>query len=306
MFYIVFTIVWIEIVFVYKFFFGQLLNEYPATPTSVGPSMFATVPATSKPVVTTAPSNLPPNNLPPLKHKTAIVKQKVPPPVPPRGSPRAKRSNQHGSGQTLNSTPKSISSTGSVTARQFDSLMVDSNSSITDDRIRDWLERIENIHEKPSAKKIEIVEKPTVPMKPSIPAVVVKTQCLQREDSFKTLSQRSPLSSVRSIVRTLSRRSIERPIVRSKPVRPRPPAPIRQTNEISNVGSQHSSVHPSNSALINDLKRHFEKQNDIYKRPIPIRRKSRKKKSAPIPVATPGAKLYLEIPKNCDENFNQI
>lgn len=47
--------------------------------------------SSNKPIITTAPSQSPALTLPPLKQKTAIVKSKIPPPVPPRGSPKDRR-----------------------------------------------------------------------------------------------------------------------------------------------------------------------------------------------------------------------
>lgn len=57
----------------------------------------------AKPNVTTAPSSMQhymhpiSQTIPPLKQKTGIVKSKVPPPVPPRGSPRVDRRTSTGS-----------------------------------------------------------------------------------------------------------------------------------------------------------------------------------------------------------------
>ncbi|XP_037043534.1 phosphatidylinositol 4-phosphate 5-kinase type-1 alpha isoform X3 [Bradysia coprophila] len=74
----------------------------PATPTTAAPSTISVVP--SKPIVTTAPSQTSPAiTLPPLKQKTAIVKSKVPPPVPPRGSPKERRT--HKTGTSPRATP---------------------------------------------------------------------------------------------------------------------------------------------------------------------------------------------------------
>lgn len=68
-------------------------NLYPATPTTVAPmSSILAGSSSNKPIITTAPSQSPALTLPPLKQKTAIVKSKIPPPVPPRGSPKDRRS----------------------------------------------------------------------------------------------------------------------------------------------------------------------------------------------------------------------
>lgn len=60
-----------------------------ATPTTVAP--VSVIASSSKPILSTVPSQSPALTLPPLKQKTVIVKSKVPPPVPPRGSPKDRR-----------------------------------------------------------------------------------------------------------------------------------------------------------------------------------------------------------------------
>lgn len=74
----------------------------------------------TKSIVTTAPSSsfVPPpstspisqTSIPPLKQKTGIIKSKVPPPVPPRGSPRIDRRTSGSSHKSASASPRATPS----------------------------------------------------------------------------------------------------------------------------------------------------------------------------------------------------
>lgn len=209
--------------------------------------------AAVKPTVTTAPSsssvtsppatppplssNTQPNTMqmiPPLKQKTGIIKSKVPPPVPPRGSPRVDRRASGGGGSYKSAGPSPRGATPSSGEQNYlndkyfntiqpnpnnvcrlspqklykkDSERVSSPSSssrtpIFRDRsptcVRDWLEvndfAASDYDESVVQFKITEPQK-CVTIKPRKP-LPIRTAHLQRQSSFRALSLGSD-SSVR-------------------------------------------------------------------------------------------------------------
>lgn len=215
---------------------------YTETPVTVTPSSILSTPAKS--IVTTAPSMQGPtisttSNIPPLKQKTGIVKSKVPPPVPPRGSPRDRRGGgSQKSGISPRGTPPSSGSLNYLNDKYFDFVRPNSNNSckipaqtlhparsrsVTPQPIfgsrrsptcvKDWLEINDFTTFDYDEKIVEckITQPPeTITLKPKRP-LPFKTAVLQRENSFKSLSH-SSRSSVRSMVKTFSSQNIERPM----------------------------------------------------------------------------------------------
>lgn len=102
------------------------------TPVTVASS--STQSSLAKPIVTTAPSSVPQQSIhspsiPPLKQKTGIVKSKVPPPVPPRGSPRVDRRTSAGS---YKSSPRATPSSGEqnyLNDKYFDTVQPNPNNA---------------------------------------------------------------------------------------------------------------------------------------------------------------------------------
>lgn len=204
------------------------------TPVTAAPS---SIPTPAKSIVTTAPSTQGPpisasSNIPPLRHRSIkSERSKVPPPVPPRGSPRAGGS--HKSGISPRGTPPSSGSLNYLNDKYFDFIRPNSNNlckiptqnlhparsrSVTPQPIfgkrrsptcvQDWLEvndfnasdYDEQILELKSTQPVQNI---TFKAKKPLP---IKMAILQRENSFKSLT-RSNNSSVRSIVQTFSKQN---------------------------------------------------------------------------------------------------
>lgn len=167
--------------------------------------------------------------MPPLKQKSNIVKAKVPPPVPPRGSPNARR------GQTHKGSSASIGSRGTqgknnkilvgkysdgpinqideaIKARYGKTKLNNQSlgqTPVFGDRksptnVKDWLELNDFACVEPEVgvKKIGVLKNfqcdVSIGLSPKKP-IILQTETLKRENSFKALSQNSP-SSVQSIV----------------------------------------------------------------------------------------------------------
>lgn len=161
--------------------------------------------------------------MPPLKQKSNIVKAKVPPPVPPRGSPNARRGQTHKGGPSGSSA--SIGSRG--TQGKNIKIVVDKysdgplnrideaikvrygltklNNRKSPTNVEDWLELndFNCVEPEVGVKKMGVLKNfqcdVSIGLSPKKP-IVVQTESLKRENSFKTLSQSSP-ASVRSIVK---------------------------------------------------------------------------------------------------------
>lgn len=202
---------------------------------TVTPSKSRTITAsTTNPMSTTQITK---SSLPPLKQKTGIVKSKVPPPVPPRGSPRDRRESA-GSNKTIASARGASPLSGELNYlndKYFDCVRPNTNNlcKLTPNRlhpnrspqskcaspqpifgdrrsptnVRDWLE-VNDFH---ASDFDEIIlrerqsQSPTnVTIKPKIP-ISIKTSLLQRENSF-----RSSGSSVLTMVKDYSKKIQQR------------------------------------------------------------------------------------------------
>lgn len=188
-------------------------------PTTVAPSPVAVMP--SKPIVTTAPSQQqhPSGTLPPLKQKTGIVKSKVPPPVPPRGSPKDRRGHR---GASPKGTPSSGSynhlndkyfaacarkSSNNYDKQRFDWLATNGSDekppSFGDRRspscVEDWLE-LNNFDVLPPA-----IDSPRKAIAEHKRPISFTTKFLQRERSFHSIERSSSSSSVQSMVKSYSK-----------------------------------------------------------------------------------------------------
>lgn len=177
----------------------------------------------SKPIVTTAPSQQqnPSGTLPPLKQKTGIVKSKVPPPVPPRGSPKDRRGHR---GASPKGTPSSGSynhlndkyfdacarkSSNSYDKQRFDLLSANGSEgkppAFGDRRspscVEDWLE-LNNFDVLPPELSIESPRKVIAEHKRPISFT---TKFLQRERSFHSIERSSSSSSVQSMVKSYAK-----------------------------------------------------------------------------------------------------
>lgn len=203
----------------------------------------------AKPIVTTAPSSQvqqgslqlsQTQTIPPLKQKTGIIKSKVPPPVPPRGSPRVDRrtsaSSNKSAGISPRGTPPSTGSQNYLNDKYFDVIQPNPNnmcrltpqklyqksnrSKFTEPRsptpqpifgerrsptcVRDWLEvndfAASNYDE--SAVDLKVTEPiKNVTIKPRRP-LPIKTGHLQLRSSFRY--SYSSGSSVRSMIKNYS------------------------------------------------------------------------------------------------------
>lgn len=203
---------------------------------TVASSSNVSIPAKSQ--ATTAPTATfqgSKSSIPPLKQKTGIVKSKVPPPVPPRGSPRDRRDT--GGSQKITAsahgTPSISGSLNYLNDKFFDCVRPNPNNSckltpiklhsksptalrsvspqpIFGDRrsptcVRDWLEvndfsasnYDESIFE---FKQSQLVENLTHTCRKPIP---IKTSILQRENSFRASNNSG--SSVRMMVNNYSK-----------------------------------------------------------------------------------------------------
>lgn len=198
--------------------------------------------SSTKPIVTTAPSKTPsPSTMPALKQKTGIIKSKVPPPVPPRGSPRDRRSAGNGgankTGLSPRGTPPSSGSVNYLNDKYFNVARPNPNatsladlksintpvairSALVNEQIfptalilrpvfgerrsptcvQDWLEVNDFGSSDFDRKIIEWTHraKDAAKMRKPIP---IKTAILQREDSFRNISNSS--GSVRSLAENI-------------------------------------------------------------------------------------------------------
>lgn len=194
----------------------------------------------SKPIVTTAPSKTPPATIPALKQKTGIIKSKVPPPVPPRGSPRDRRSGNgsNKSGLSPRGTPPSSGSVNYLNDKYFNVARPNPNANLADNReksakspipirttavneqilptalilrpvfgerrsptcVQDWLEVNDFGSSDFDRKIVEWTQrgKNAAKLRKPIP---IKTAILQREDSFKNISNSS--GSVKSLAENI-------------------------------------------------------------------------------------------------------
>lgn len=191
----------------------------------------------SKPIVTTAPSKTAITTMPALKQKTGIIKSKVPPPVPPRGSPRDRRSGNgsHKSGVSPRGTPPSSGSVNylndkhkNVTRLKLNANCDNKNEQFTNCKspvpvrtavteqilptalilrplfgerrsptcVRDWLEVNDFGASDFDRKIIEWARGSKAAAKARKP-ISIKTAILQRENSFKNISNSS--GSVKSL-----------------------------------------------------------------------------------------------------------
>lgn len=177
------------------------------------------------------------SSIPPLKQKTGIVKSKVPPPVPPRGSPRDRRESS-GAGGGLGSahgTPSISGSFNYLNDKYFDSIRPNPNNSckltpikllhsrrestvsvtspppIFGDRrsptcVRDWLEVNDfnaSNYERNILERNELaVPVECISMKP-LKSSLIRTAILRRENSFRMSN--SSGSSVRMMVKNYSK-----------------------------------------------------------------------------------------------------
>lgn len=210
--------------------------ENPDTIATVASSSNASNPAKSQ--TTTAPTATfqgLKSSIPPLKQKTGIVKSKVPPPVPPRGSPRDRRDT--GGSQKITAsahgTPSISGSLNYLNDKFFDCVRPNPNNSckltpiklhsksptrlhsvspqpIFGDRrsptcVRDWLEvndfsasnYDQNILEFKDSQQVEnLTHKSRKP-------IPFRTSILQRENSFR--ASHNSGSSVRMMVNNYSK-----------------------------------------------------------------------------------------------------
>lgn len=204
----------------------KLKTETPVTVASS--STQSTLP---KPIVTTAPSSVQQSPqiisqpLPPLKQKTGIIKSKVPPPVPPRGSPRVDRRTSASSYKSAGASPRATPSSGEpnyLNDKYFDTVQPNPNNlcRLTPQKlykkeerrsstprtpifrersptcVRDWLEvndfAASDYDE--SVLKFKITEPTkciTIKARKPIP---IQTALLQRQSSFRAFSYSSDSS----------------------------------------------------------------------------------------------------------------
>lgn len=280
-------------------------------PTTVAPSPIAAMP--SKPIVTTAPSQQqnPSGTLPPLKQKTGIVKSKVPPPVPPRGSPKDRRGHR---GTSPKGTPSSGSynhlndkyfdacarkSSNNYDKERFDWLATNGSDekppSFGDRRspscVEDWLE-LNNFDVLPPAIPIDSPRKVIAEHKRPISFT---TKFLQRERSFHSMGRSSSSSSVQSVVKYCAKPSntvIVKPLVCVRPTA------INVKSSLENIRRHLETRRTSSSPIamaqeIAELRRNsnvskllsnYGKQENIQKKiKIPPKITSAVKKHSPAP-----------------------
>lgn len=199
-------------------------------------SIPSSVSTPSKPIVTTASAKASPSTLPALKQKTGIIKAKIPPPVPPRGSPRDRRSGSstNKSGLSPRGTPPSSGSVNYLNDKYFNAARPNPKAILTGNEmkstkspvpirtavvneqifptalilrpvfgdrrsptcVQDWLEVNDFGSSDFDRKIIEWSErgKETAKNRKPIP---IKTAILQRENTFKNISNSS--GSVKSL-----------------------------------------------------------------------------------------------------------
>lgn len=202
----------------------------------------------AKPIVTTAPSSvqqqntqpISQNTIPQLKQKTGIIKSKVPPPVPPRGSPRIDRRTSGSSNKSIGisprATPTSSGEPNFLNDKYFNVVQPNqcapslnnynnNNNNMNRRRsstptifsksrsptcVRDWLEINDFAADNYDENVVEIfkiTEPPKcVAIQPRRP-LRIKTAHLQRQSSFRSFTQ-SDGSSVRSMVENYSKQNI--------------------------------------------------------------------------------------------------
>lgn len=202
----------------------------------------------NKPIVTTAPSSvqqqntqlISQNTIPQLKQKTGIIKSKVPPPVPPRGSPRIDRRTSGSSNKSIGISPRATpTSSGEpnflndkyfniirqnqhalalnrLTPSKFNqnnqrrsSTPIFFGKNRSPSCVRDWLE-INNFaadYYDENLDEFKITKPPKyAAIQPRRP-LPIKTAHLQRQSSFRSFTQTSG-SSVRSMVDNYSKQNI--------------------------------------------------------------------------------------------------
>lgn len=178
------------------------------------------------------------SSIPPLKQKTGIVKSKVPPPVPPRGSPRDRRDT--GGSQKITAsahgTPSISGSLNYLNDKFFDCVRPNPNnlckltpvrlharSPTTQNRsalspapifgdrrsptcVRDWLEVNDfsaSNYEQSIIECREMLPVDTMPFNVARKPIPFKTAILQRENSFRASNNSG--SSVRLMVKNYSK-----------------------------------------------------------------------------------------------------
>lgn len=211
-------------------------REHSDTIATVASSSNVSIPAKSQATaVPTATFQGLRSSIPPLKQKTGIVKSKVPPPVPPRGSPRDRRDT--GGSQKITAsahgTPSISGSLNYLNDKFFDYVRPNPNNSckltpiklhsksptqnrsvspqpIFGDRrsptcVRDWLEVNDFSASNYDQRIFEFAEPCVVECMTSRPRrpIPIKTSVLQRENSFRASNNSG--SSVRLMVKNYSK-----------------------------------------------------------------------------------------------------
>lgn len=214
----------------------DLYHLNPDTIATVASSSNVSIPAKSQATaVPTATFQGLKSSIPPLKQKTGIVKSKVPPPVPPRGSPRDRRDT--GGSQKITAsahgTPSISGSLNYLNDKFFDYVRPNPNNSckltpiklhmksptqngsispqpIFGDRrsptcVRDWLEVNDFSASNYDQSIFEFAEPRVVEYTTSRARkpISIKTSILQRENSFRASSNSG--SSVRLMVKNYSK-----------------------------------------------------------------------------------------------------
>lgn len=202
----------------------------------------------AKPIVTTAPSSVQQNThpisqaIPPLKQKTGIVKSKVPPPVPPRGSPRYDRRTSTGSqksSQVHGISPRNMSpgTRNYLNDKYFDTIQPNPNNlcrltplklyNLKKRRasaplpifgfrrsptcVQDWLQindfaASDYDETVVQTKELDTSPPPLIARPPPARPITIKTAHLQKQDSFRNSSYCSDIS-VRSLVERYSKKT---------------------------------------------------------------------------------------------------
>lgn len=211
----------------------QFSNKSCSSDTPVSVASSSTQSTLAKPIVTTAPSSvqqqqqytqpISQNTIPQLKQKTGIIKSKVPPPVPPRGSPRVDRRTSAGSHKSMGLSPRATpTSTGEpnfLNDKYFDVIQQNvSLNLLTPQRVcqrrsstpiifgerrsptcvSDWLEVNDFAASDFDEAALELdINETRIKIKKRKP-LTIQTAILQRQTSFRSLQ--SSGSSVRSMV----------------------------------------------------------------------------------------------------------
>lgn len=222
----------------------------------------------AKPNVTTAPSSVQQymhpisQTIPPLKQKTGIVKSKVPPPVPPRGSPRVDRRTSTGSqksSQMYGISPRNMSpgTPNYLNDKYFDVIQPNSNNmcrltplnlhKLSERRasaptpifglrrsptcVHDWLQ-INDFAASDfdeyilQSHELETVDNAIAKAKPNNRPIAFRTGHLQKQSSFRNSSYGGDIS-VRSMVERYSKKSHKNDVE----MKIKHPPAIAETNE---------------------------------------------------------------------------